>query len=200
MSGIKVGGSWKTPAITSVKVGGVWKTAATSYVKVGGAWKVSDLAGPPAVPNLTYTADNQYTITNYNSSLVYALTNSTRSGSVITVSSNTATITAAYAVGAPASAPRTMSTLPNERVLLYPGTGYGSTGCGPRGDICCPDGQIQNTAGAQCGGAPGTQGDFCDGACPGDCFGTFVTCYNWYWTNYTSAGYVLYGSHWGKAS
>ena len=108
MSSVKVGGSWKTPTQTFVKVGGSWKTVSAIYVKVGGAWKVTDFAAPPATPDLSHTAYGQFTITNYDASLTYAVTNGTRTGAVITVPSvnSTMTVTSAYGSGAPTSGAR----------------------------------------------------------------------------------------------
>lgn len=166
------------------------------------------LSAPP-VPNLSYTADGVFTITNYNATFNYTTTGATRSGDQLTSVSNNATITARYAAGAPVSAARTMLVAANARVLTTVNTGIGSEGCGPRPNICCPGSSILNTNGDQCGGAPGTQGNFagCSGCAPfpgpGDCYGTFLTCWNWRWTNYSDGtdgtGYTLIGNTWGKA-
>lgn len=159
----------------------------------------------PAAPQLSYTAEGQFTITNYDSSLTYAVVGATRTGNLLTSVTNGATITAAYSTGAPTSAASTMNVLAHARVLTD-GIGVTSTGCGPRGDICCPGGRILNTAGQVCGGAPGSLApdNFCDGTpgypCPGFCYQLTVACYNWYWTNYTSSGYTLIGNIWGKAT
>ena len=155
----------------------------------------------PAAPQLSYTADGQFTITNYNASLTYAVVGATRTGNLLTGVSNGATITAAYSVGAPTSAVSTMNVLANARVLTD-SIGVTDTGCGPRGNICCPDGRILNTSGQVCGGAPGSLAPdvFCGGACDGNCYQLTVACYNWYWTNYTSSGYTLIGNTWGKAT
>ena len=157
--------------------------------------------GKPAAPQLSYTADGQFTITNYSASLTYALSGATRSSNIINSVSNGATITAAYAPGAPVSGSSLMNVLANARVLTD-SIGITDTGCGPRGSICCPGGRIQNTGGAVCGGAPGSLAPdvFCGGACPGYCYQLTVACYNWYWTNYTSSGYALIGNTWGKVT
>ena len=164
--------------------------------------------GKPDAPQLSYTAQGQFTITNYNASLTYALSGATRSGDLITSVTNGATITAAYAPGAPLSNASTMNVLAGARVLTD-SYGITDTGCGTRGNICCPDGRIQNTAGLVCGGAPGSLApdNFCDGTpgypCPGNCYQLTVACYNWYWTNYTAEGYTLFGGDsgtWGKAT
>lgn len=205
MSGVKVDGVWKTPAITSVKVDGVWKTVATISVKVDGVWRTSTFAGPPPAPTLSYTAEGQFTITNYDSTLVYAVSGATRTGNLLTSVTNGATITTAYVAGAPTSNPSTMNVLANARVLTD-SIGVTSTGCGPRPDICCPSGRIMNTSGQVCGGSPGSLApdNFCDGTpgypCPGYCYQLTITCYNWYWTDYSGSGYTLIGQTWGKAT
>jgi hypothetical protein len=100
----------------------------------------------PSAPQLSYTAEGQFTITNYSASLTYAVVGATRTGNLLTSVTNGATITAAYSAGAPVSAASTMNVLANARVLTD-SIGITSTGCGPRDSICCPDGRIQNTAG-----------------------------------------------------
>ena len=207
MSGVKVDGVWKTPAITSVKVDGVWKTVATISVKVDGVWRTSTFAGPPPAPTLSYTAEGQFTITNYDSTLVYAVSGATRTGNLLTSVTNGATITTAYVAGAPTSNPSTMNVLANARVLYGPATGVTSTGCGPRPDQCCPSGMIINTSGQVCGGAPGSfisdpnqAAAFCNGQCNDNCWQLTISCYNWYWTDYSGSGYTLIGQTWGKAT
>ena len=159
----------------------------------------------PDAPTLSYTAQGQFTITNYNASLTYVVVGATRSGNLLTSVSNGATITSAFASGAPTSAASTMNVLAHARVLTD-SIGVTSTGCGPRDSICCPGGRIQNAAGATCGGYPGSiaPDNFCDGTpgypCPGYCYQLTVACYNWYWTNYASLGYTLIGSIWGRAT
>ena len=163
------------------------------------------LSSPPA-PQLSYTAQGQFTITNYNASFTYAVIGATRTGNLLTSVTNGATITAAYSSGAPVSATSTMNVLAHARVLTD-SISLTSTGCGPRDSICCPDGRIQNTAGAVCGGYPGSfiadpgqAAAFCNGQCNDNCWSLTVNCYNWYWTNYTSSGYTLIGNVWGKAT
>ena len=161
----------------------------------------------PAAPQLSYTAQGQFTITNYNASLTYAVIGATRTGNLLTSVSNGATITAAYSVGAPASAASTMNVLAHARVLYGAATGVTSTGCGPRPNLCCPGGLILDSNGTSCGGAPGSfiadpnqAAAFCGGACNDNCWQLTIACYNWYWTNYTSSGYTLIGNIWGKAT
>jgi hypothetical protein len=160
----------------------------------------------PDAPTLSYTAQGQFTITNYNASLTYVVVGATRSGNLLTSVSNGATITSAFAPGATTSAASTMNVLAHSRVLTD-SVGVSSTGCGPRPNLCCPDGRIMNTGGTTCGGAPGSLiGDpnqgaaFCGGACDTNCWQLTISCYNWYWTNYASSGYTLIGNTWGKAT
>lgn len=211
MSGVRVGGSWKIPSQTFVKVGGSWKTAATVSVKVGGSWKTTTFSGPPAVPTLSYTAQGQFTITNYDSNLVYNVSGANRSGDLLTSVSNGATITASYASGAPASSAATMNVANHVRVLTSVNTNVTSTGCGPRPDLCCPGGTIINTSGQVCGGSPGSfiadpnqAAAFCAGQCNNNCYQLTITCWNWRWTNYSTGpdgtGYTLIGSIWGKVT
>lgn len=164
--------------------------------------------GKPDAPQLSYTAQGQFTITNYNASLTYALSGATRTDDIISSVTNGATITAAYASGAPVSGASLMNVLAGARVLTD-NAPITSTGCGPRDSICCPDGRIQNTGGTVCGGYPGSLApdNFCDGTpgypCDGNCYQLTVNCYNWYWTNYTAEGYTLFGGDsgtWGKAT
>jgi hypothetical protein len=175
---------------------------------VGGVGSTAKFPAPP--PTLSYTAEGQFTITNHSASLFYSVSGATRSGNLLTSVSNGATIRAAYGSGLPLSAAATMLVAPHVRVLTTVATGIGSEGCGPRPNICCPGSSILNTNGDQCGGAPGTQGGFagCSGCAPfpgpGDCFGTFLTCWNWRWTNYSDGtdgtGYTLIGNIWGKVT
>jgi hypothetical protein len=161
----------------------------------------------PSVPNLSYTAEGQFTITNYDSSLTYTVSGATRSGNLLTNVSNNATITAKYQRSVPSSAARTMNVAANVRILTSVAATPGSAGCGPRGTICCPGSSIVNTDGGQCVPGPGTQGSFaeCDGVCSREnCFGLFLTCWNWRWTNYSTGpdgtGYTLIGNTWGKVT
>lgn len=203
MSGVKVGGVWKTPAVVYVKVAGVWRTAATVSTKVAGTWRTTTLAGPPPVPTLSYTAERTYTITNYDANLTYTVTGATRSGNTITGATNGATITSAYAPGATQSAARTMNLLAHSRVLTTIYSGLGSAGCSPRPDYYCQGGSILDTSGNTYLPGPGTfhpnNPGPCDWQC-NDCWLLFGTCYNWYWTNYSGNGYTLFGSWWGKST
>lgn len=165
----------------------------------------------PATPNLSYTAQSTFTITNYDATLTYAVTGATRSGNQLTSVTNNATITAAYASGAPVSGTRTMLVANNARILTSFATNVVSTGCGPRPDLCCPGGTIANTSGQVCGGAPGSfiadpnqAAAFCGGQCNDNCWQLAWGCWNWRWTNYSTGpdgtGYTLIGSVWGKAT
>lgn len=160
------------------------------------------VSSPPA-PLLSYTADNAFTITNYDASLTYTVSGATRSGSSLTGVSYGATVRASYSAGAPLSNTSTMFVLANARVLYGSPTPVTSTGCGPRPDICCPSGLIFNSSGQVCGGSPGSiaPDNFCQfpSCTPGQCYQLTISCYNWYWTNYTAEGYTLIGNTWGKA-
>jgi hypothetical protein len=147
MSGVRIGGAWKTPAVVSVKIGGVWKTASSVSCKIGGVWKTTTLGSAPATPTLSHTAAGQFTITNYDSSLVYTLAlvsgsgTATRVGAVVTLSATTArfSITAAYASGAPVSGfgymQRTPYTYTQVASLGGEGVGFYYT---TAGDPCSP--------------------------------------------------------------
>lgn len=163
----------------------------------------------PATPILAYTAQNQFTISNYDPTLTYAVSGGTRSGSVITISSvgTTATVTAKYDRGLIASSARSMLTAAYSRVLTSVASTAGSAGCSPRGTLCCPSG-ILDTSGNTCAPGPGTQGAFAEcniptGCSQQQCFGLFITCWNWRWNNYSTGpegtGYTLIGNTWGKA-
>ena len=167
---------------------------------------IAGISLPAPTPTLSYTADGQFTITNYNAALFYTVTGATRTNDLLTSVSDNATITAAYANGLPVSPTTTMRVAPNVRILTSVNTSLTDTGCGTRPDLCCPAGTIQSTAGNQCGGAPGSLApdNFCGGACPGNCFQLTVTCWNWRWTNYSDGtdgtGYTLIGNTWGKVT
>jgi hypothetical protein len=154
----------------------------------------------PTIPTLIYSAANQFTITDYDSTLTYILTNCTRSGALITPTGATATIAVQYPHGLLPSTARQALTAAHGRVLDGVESTPASAGCGNRsGDTkCCGPGGIMNTNGDTCDSSNGTQGDFCGGACPGDCFGRFNTCYFYHWTDYSASGYSLIGSTWGK--
>lgn len=169
--------------------------------------RVGGLGATPPTPTLAYTGLKQFTITNYDSTLTYTLTNCTRSGSVITVTNvgTNATVTARYGRGLSASAAGTGATLANGRVLTGAPTNYTDTGCGPRGTSCCSGGQILNVDGSTCSSVGSLAPDnFCGGSCPGNCFQMTISCYSYYWTDYTSSGYTISGSTtstssvWGK--
>lgn len=165
------------------------------------------LGAVPAVPTATYTAESQFTIGNFDSTLTYTVVGGTRVGSVVTISTvgTTATVTASYGRGVVASAALSLLTAANARVLTSIASQPFSAGCGPRPTTCCPSGTILDTSGATCASG-GTQGSFaeCGSSCPGNCYGLFLTCWNWRWTNYATGpdgtGYTLIGNTWGKAA
>ena len=186
----------------------IWRFGGITMAIIALIGSVSSGKGAtPPVPTLSYTAENQFTITNYDSTLVYELTSCSRSNNIVIPSSSTATITAKYSRALVSSSARTLLTAPYDRVLTSVAGGVSSEGCGPRPNLCCPSGTIQGMAGNQCGGAPGTQGSFagCSGCTSGNpCYGLFITCWNWRWNNYSTGpegtGYTLIGSTWGKAA
>jgi len=119
MSGVKVGGVWKTPASAAVKVGGVWRTVASSSVKVGGAWRTSTLGSAPA-PVIAYISTGVFEVTNTADTGVYTPTLISGGGTanVSTVDGKRRysltsvdarfSLTYSYAAGAPQSAPAFM--------------------------------------------------------------------------------------------
>lgn len=159
----------------------------------------------PPIPTLSYTAEKQFTITNYDPTLIYDVVNATRSASVITINNTgtTATITSKYTRSVISSSSKNMLTAIHTRVLTSSAGGVSSEGCGPRPTICCPV-TITGVDGSTCGSG-GTRGNFAGcPTCPSQpfeagCFGLFLTCWNWYWTDYSGSGYNLFGSVWGKA-
>jgi hypothetical protein len=199
MSKVRVDGAWRQPTVTRVKVDGVWRQVALAYVKVNGVWKVSTFAGPPAAPVLAYTAQGQFTISNYDASLTYVVAGATRNGAILTGVSDGATVKTAYTATSPQSAASTMRVAAHGIVLDSVASSPSSTGCGPRPEVPCPGGTVSGPSGASGCAGPGTQGDFCGGACPGNCFGNFCTCWYYHWTDYSSSGYTLIGNVWGKA-
>lgn len=164
--------------------------------------RVGGLGATPAVPSLTYTAEKQFTITDYDATLEYTVSGGTRSGAVITVTTTgvTATVTAKYPRAVLASSARQMLTAAHGIVLDSVASNPGSTGCGPRGDIACPGGTVTGTGGDTYVRGPGTVGDYCGGSCPGNCYGLFGTCWYYHWTDYSGSGYTQQGNVWGKAS
>lgn len=160
---------------------------------------------PPQAPQLSYVAEGQFSITNFDDKLSYTVSGATRSGSLLTGVSNNATIAASFEPDSIKSNVSTMNVLANARILS-PGDNQSSTGCGPRGDLCCPGGQIMDAGGRTCGGAPGSfiadpsqAAAFCNGQCNDNCWSLTIACYNWRWTDYTADGYKLIGQIWGRA-
>lgn len=158
MSGVKVGGVWKTPASAAVKVGGVWRTVASSSVKVGGVWRTSTLGSAPA-PIIAYISTGVFEVTNTASTGVYTPTLLTGGGTpeVSTVGGKRRyqltgvdarfSLTYSYAAGAPQSAPAFMerreynkSCRPNpyECCPSCPPCGYTCSGYCTGGEPCPP--------------------------------------------------------------
>lgn len=132
MSGVKIGGVWKTPAVTYVKVAGVWRTVATVSAKIGGTWRTSTFAGPPAAPVMTYlgsgtTNNGLFEVSNTASGVDYFATNISGGGSAtkttvngkvrfqLSASPSRWKVEARYAVGAPVSAADYMERKPAQR-------------------------------------------------------------------------------------
>jgi len=166
MSGVRVSGAWRTPAITSVKVAGTWRTAATVSVKINGVWRLSTFAGPPSKPTMSFqNSTPQFSITNYSPSLVYAAIPSSGSGTatlntstgVYTISGGSSqyyfNVTARYAIGAPESLPGFMERKPYSfscRQVTYT-QAYGCN-CGLVGGNCyCVDCATGGVKSNQCG-------------------------------------------------
>ena len=157
-------------------------------------------AAAPAKPTLSYSAENQFTITNYDTTVDYVLTGCTRAGNIITPSSSTATVASKYPRALVNSAAAQGLTAVHTRVLTTVSESPASQGCGPRPSTCCTSG-ILAVDGHTCEGT-GTQvpDGWCNNECIGWCFGLYLTCYNYYWTDYSGSGYALIGSTWGKAA
>lgn len=171
-------------------------------------------SGAPTAPTLIYgTTAGHFTITNYNPLITYTLTNATRSGNDVTVTSiaTDATIKASTPGSPLFSATKTLKTAWNARSLysIYSGP-HEFAGCSEFGHsgYYCGGGSISDASGANWSG-PGTVGTFgeCGGGCtpPLQCFGYFgFYCYNWTWTDYSGSGYSIIGptnstsSIWGK--
>ena len=215
MSGVRVSGAWRTPAITSVKVAGTWRTAATVSVKVNGVWRISTFAGAPPAPVMDHhTSTGRFIITNYSPTLSYSATNISGGGSatldagsgVYTVSSANSrwSITAAYAIGANLSNPDFMERLAyTYSSVNYPyacgsyqcncTSGWGSCGCGTCAGYPSPNGQSWGQCGCpgdMCWYNPNTQCGTCTSYCD-----------NWVSVkNGTPSGYSDSYGEWWKVS
>jgi hypothetical protein len=160
---------------------------------------------PPPAPFLSYTAEGTFTIGNYNAAFDYKVTGATRNGNLLNGVSNGASINVGFDASGLRSNNSVMNVLNNGRIL-DPTQSYTDTGCGPRGDLCCPGGQIINAGGAQCGGAPGSfisdpsqAAAFCNGQCNDNCWQLTIQCYSYHYPDYSGDGYTLIGQTWGKA-
>ena len=216
MSGIKVSDEWKTPSVIYYKDNDQWKIVAQTLVKVNGVWKITTFGSPPASPIMSYVSYGVFSISNYDSTLTYAATLLTGSGTatlntstgVYTLSSTNSrfSVTSAYAVGATTSDPDFMErkaytyscrTVPQtccQTCCIVPGYCY----CGPPGPSGCP---ARSTPNGQCG---------CGGAVP--CMYGTISCQqygacNCYNCSYTvcdvlinQPGYTNSGSEWYKVS
>jgi hypothetical protein len=150
----------------------------------------------PAQPAITYgAAEGQFTITNYDASLTYALSGCSRSGSTLSAVSNGATVTVAYTSVSPPSASRTLNVLAHGRILVT-GTAYPRDCCpGPCPGWNCPNGWITDTS----GNTYASVGTYHTGLPCGNGFQLVPTCWSWYWSDYSGSGYTQIGNTWGKA-
>ena len=198
MSGIRVGGSWRTAAVTSVKVGGSWRTVATISVKVAGAWKATTFAGAPAAPVVAYLGSGAsnlglFEVSNTVPGAEYIATNISGGGSATAsvvngkvrfqLSSATSrwSVKARYAAGAPESAVDYMERKsPDQTSVPY-------TQCyNPCGD--CNTSVNPNTWSCGCGSGCNDSGGGAWGVCI--CRGPGYS----YWNNYSGSGYGWSGS------
>lgn len=156
MSGVKVGGVWKTPSTASVKVGGTWKTVGAVSVKVGGTWKLTTLGSAPA-PEIAFVSPGVFEVTNtmngvYTTTLVSGsgtVTQSTVDGKRrFTIDGTTArfAVTFSYAAGGPQSAPDYMERKP----YAY--------SCRQEGYSCCSGCNCQAVCSGSCSSNPADGG------------------------------------------
>jgi len=220
MSGVKVGGVWKTPASAAVKVGGVWKTVATSSVKVGGTWRTSTLGSAPA-PIIAYISTGVFEVTNTADTGVYTPTLISGGGSAnsstvagkrrYTLTNTTArfSLTYSYAAGAPQSAPDFMERRPYTYSCRdAPYTCCSPCNCRNEGGNCYCTGPDPNTGGCPAGTSPNGQCGCGGGApCMGGSIGTTVcddccsTCYETVCdVLIDQPGYTNSGSEWYKVA
>jgi hypothetical protein len=161
----------------------------------------------PTKPSLIYTSDKQFTIQNYDPSATYTLTNCTRSGSLVTVTTaaTNAVVSASYPKGV-APTITTLYTAVNARVLDAIQQNLGGVLCGttPWSTQYCSNNWILDTNGntsvsggtahgTNYGGTAADCGNQCD-----NCYTLYASCYSWHWTDYSSSGYTLKGNTWGK--
>ena len=220
MSGVKVGGVWKTPASAAVKVGGVWRTAATTSVKVGGVWRTTTLGSAP-MPEITYVSTGIFEVSNTESTGVYTATLVSGSGTATpstvagkhryTLSSANArfALTYQYAAGSPVSAADFME----RKAYTYscrtvPATCYNPCNCRNEGGNCYCVGPDPNTGGCPAGTSPNGQCGCGGGSpCMGGSIGTTVCDQCPYDCSYQvcdvlidQPGYTNSGTEWYKVS
>jgi len=194
MSGIKVGGVWRTPGNSFVKVAGVWRTVASVQNKVGGAWQMTTLGAPPPQPTLTHVAKGVYEVSNTDTQLTYSATLVSGSGSAIqsTVGGKVRyTLTAedaAFGISAAWAPGATASTETNVERKKYTYTNQPYQTC---------------TDNCQAGGGPGGEGDCWCGSrqgdlCCGGCYGQTCTWHDNYVKNGTPSGFVDEFGEWSK--
>jgi hypothetical protein len=115
MSGIKLGGQWKTPSIVYTKVDDEWTIVAQTFAKIGGVWRTTTFGSPPDQPQVAYVTTGVFEITNYDPTLVYEATLVSGGGTATFNASNGRytlsnanarfSVVARYVAGAPASDP-----------------------------------------------------------------------------------------------
>ena len=197
MSGVKVGGSWRTPGTAYVKVAGVWRIAATVYEKVGGEWKVTTLGSPPEAPVLARHSTAKFSITNFDSSLAYKglhLSGGTGitfgNDGVITLAS--ANSRYAITVGYSHSAPQSAQAYCERKAYTYHTENHQtcSNNCGVVNGTNC----FQGTGTCWCGSCA-ADGTICCGGCYGQtCSGDP----NAQVKDPTPAGYTDSGGEWWR--
>jgi hypothetical protein len=217
MSGVRVGGVWKTPTTTSVRVGGVWKTASVVSVKVGGVWKTTTLGGAPP-PVIEYVSTGVFEVANtqdgiYTTSLVSgsgSVTQSTVNGKrrfTLSGANSRFSITFSYAAGAPQSVASFMERKAYEYSCReVPYTCCSACNCRTEGADCfcvapdadgCPPGTSPNGQ-CGCGGATPCMGGsigtvVCDTCCS-TCFETVCD------VLIDQPGYINSGTEWYKVT
>jgi hypothetical protein len=217
MSGVKVGGAWKTPSIVYTKVGGQWKIVGQSFAKINGTWRTTTFGSPPPSPIMAYVSTGVFSISNYDSTLTYTATLVSGTGTATfapatgryTLSSTNArfSVTSKYAPSAPESTPDYME----RKAYTYScrtvaQTCYTSCNCSLQGSNCycvapgpsgCPAGTSPN---GQCGcggGTPcmgGSIGTVVCQSCPYDC--SYQVCD----VLIAQTGYTNSGTEWYKVS
>lgn len=217
MSGVKVGGLWKTPSIVYTKVGNQWKIVAQTFTKVNGVWRTTTFGSPPSAPIMGYISTGVFNITNYDSTLVYQATLISGSGTATlntstgryTLSSANArfSVVARYAASSPASGQDFME----RRAYTYSCRTVPQTCCETvciEQCTCGCSGPDPNTGGCPAGSSPNGQCG-CGGSspCMFGCIGCKTFGQNCFDCTYTvcdvlinQPGYINSGTEWYKVS